>query len=134
MYRYVSGLWSVNLIIIYLDRNPYVYGLSAFFFNFLSPFSCYKRWFVFLYTLCVFENVKIFRLRNCAFVDFTNEALALQALRQLNGYIISPYLLKMNINMLFLIFRILISLCLLVSLFPFCNVWLGLMNLVVLVG
>lgn len=25
------------------------------------------------------------RLRNCAFVDFTNEALALQALRQLNG-------------------------------------------------
>lgn len=89
---------------------------------------------MFLYTLCVFENVKIFRLRNCAFVDFTNEALALQALRQLNGYIISPYLLKMNINMLFLIFRILISLCLLVSLFPFCNVWLGLMNLVVLVG
>ena len=29
----------------------------------------------------------MYRLRNCAYVDFQNEALAFQAHRQLNGYV-----------------------------------------------
>lgn len=51
---------------------------------------------VYLYEFIIY----LCRLRNCAFVDFTNEALALQAQRQLNGYIQHPDNFQLNFHMI----------------------------------
>lgn len=71
--------------------SPSLWGMGRWF-----KFSRHSPWFEFrIYLLILFcfvffltyTMLDLNRLRNCAFVDFKSEALAIQAHRQLNGYL-----------------------------------------------